>query len=244
MADAPTNDTPDTPAPEAKEPTRRTPAKKASGNGARTDTKRKPAAPRAGKSRASRSAGARTAGGDGTSYGALAGAAAAGAALGILAMIGRKLAVQAPTALAGDWATALAAEHKATLKLFDALESTEQGATAKRATLLAQLKHALAKHALQEENAVYPALRDSGKVAEADELNTEHGYVKQYLYELENSPKDSPDWLATLRRFRTDIEDHMREEEDDLFPALRASLSADQNKHLTAMMNKEGFKLA
>ena len=116
--------------------------------------------------------------------------------------------------------------------------------TTKRSILLAQLKHALAKHALQEENAIYPALREAGEVAGADELNAEHGYVKQYLYELDNMPNDSPDFLATVRKFRTDIEDHMREEEDEFFPRLKASLSDEKNKHLTLAMNKEGFKLA
>ena len=43
------------------------------------------------------------------STGALLGAAAAGVALGVAAMIGRKVAVQAPTVLAGDWDQALAA---------------------------------------------------------------------------------------------------------------------------------------
>ena len=174
----------------------------------------------------------------------LAGAAGVGIALGLLAALGRKAAVQAPTALAEDWATALAAEHKVALALFDKLEATEPGATAKRATLLAQLKHALARHALEEENVVYPALRQTGRTAEADELNAEHGYVKQYLYELENSPKGTPEWLAKLREFRSEIEDHMRDEEDRLFPALRGELTDEQNKALAAAMNKEGFKLA
>jgi hemerythrin superfamily protein len=176
--------------------------------------------------------------------GKLAGAATAGVALGVLAMLGRKAAVQAPTFLAGDWDVALAAEHKAVLKLFDALQATEPTATTKRSILLAQMKHALAKHALEEENVVYPALREAGEVAGADELNAEHGYVKQYLYELENMPNDDDRFLATVAKFRADIEDHMREEEQELFPRLKSKLSDERNKQLTASMNKEGFKLA
>lgn len=179
-----------------------------------------------------------------TGYGKLAGAATAGVALGVLAMLARKAAVQAPTALAGDWDVALAAEHKAVLKVFDALQATDDSNTTKRTILLAQLKHALAKHALEEENVIYPALREAGEVAGADELNAEHGYVKQYLYELENLPNGSSAFLPTVAKFRADIEDHMREEEEGLFPALKAKLSPEKNKHLTMAMNKEGFKLA
>lgn len=178
------------------------------------------------------------------STGAIIGAAAAGVAVGLVANLGRKAAVQAPTALAGDWDEALKAEHAATLKLFDALESTTEKNTTKRSMLLMQLKHALAKHALQEENAVYPALREAGQVGDADQLNGEHGYVKQYLYDLENMPKESPAFVAKLREFRTHIEKHMRDEENQIFPQLKAKLSPEKNKALTALMNKEGFKLA
>jgi hemerythrin superfamily protein len=110
--------------------------------------------------------------------------------------------------------------------------------------LLMQLKHALAKHALEEENAVYPALREAGQVDQADHLNKDHGYVKQYLYDLENMPKESPAFLAKLSEFRRQIEEHVSEEENQIFPALKAKLSPEKNKALTALMNKEGFKLA
>jgi len=205
--------------------TRRASAQKTTGNGASNP-----------KSTASRS--------DGNATSGLIVAGAAGVALGVAAMIGRKVAVQAPTLLAGDWDQALAAEHAAVIKVFDAIEETTRQNTTKRSLLLAQLKHALAKHALQEENAIYPALRDSGETEAADALNHDHGYVKQYLYELTNCPKDSERFLEIVRRFRHDLEKHVREEEDTLFPALKASLSTEANKSLTMAMNKEGFKLA
>lgn len=177
-------------------------------------------------------------------YGAIAGAATAGVALGMLAMLSRKAAVQAPTFLAGDWDDALKAEHAATLKVFDLIEATDDTQTHRRSLHLVQLKHALAKHAIQEENTIYPALRDAGEIEGADELTKEHGYVKQYLYDLENMPKAGPAFLEKVRAFRAEIEDHMREEEEELFPALKARLSVDENKKLTLAMNKEGFKLA
>ncbi|RYE02351.1 MAG: hemerythrin domain-containing protein [Sphingomonadales bacterium] len=176
--------------------------------------------------------------------GVIAGAAAGGAALGLLALLGRKAAVQAPTALAGNWDEALAVEHAATRKVFDALEATDETNTTKRSMLLSHLKHALMKHAIEEENVIYPALREAGQRETADALNQEHGYVKQYLYDLENIPNASPDWMAKLKEFRADIEAHMREEEEVLFPALRAQLSEEKNKALTLTMNKEGFKVA
>lgn len=176
--------------------------------------------------------------------GKLAGATVAGAALGVLAMLGRKALVQSPTALAGDWFEGLKAEHAAVLTLFDALQATDDSATTKRTMLLMQIKHALAKHALEEENVIYPALRDAGKTEAADALNKEHGYVKQYLYELENMPNNSSRFLEKVGEFRADLEAHIQEEENNLFPMLRVKLSDEKNQMLTVAMNKEGFKLA
>ena len=180
----------------------------------------------------------------GLSQGAMLGIAAAGVLAGLVASVGRKAVVQGVSALSGDWFEALKTEHKMALGIFDKLEATKDSQTTKRAMLLMQLKHALSKHAFEEENAIYPALRDHDEREEADHLNHDHGYVKQFLYELTILPKSSPAGLPKLREFRSALEKHIREEEDTIFPALQASLSEEENSQLTVAMNKEGFKLA
>ena len=177
--------------------------------------------------------------------GVLIGAAVAGAAVGLAANVGRKLFVQfGAGGMSGDWFDALKAEHEATLLIFDKIEATSDDQTTARAHLLAKLKYALTKHAHQEESVIYPALRQANSAHDADALNAEHGYVKTYLYELETMAKDSPDWLARIRDFRAMIEEHMRMEEDEVFPAFRNLLTEEQNAKLTSAMNKEGFKIA
>lgn len=168
----------------------------------------------------------------------------AGVTAGLLINLFRKVAVQAPTVLAGQWDKALAAEHAAALKIFDLIEATDKEATARRGILLTQLKHAIQKHAFQEENVVYTMMRDHGLTEAADHLNHEHGYVKQYFFDLTEMDKSDPAWLPKLKEFRRLIESHMQEEENDLFPRLRTKLTDDQNKHVTTAMNKEGLKLA
>lgn len=174
----------------------------------------------------------------------LLGAAAAGFAVGLVANLGRKAAVQSLTALKGDWDEGLKAEHRLTLKIFDAIEKTEESDVAKRKTLLVQLQHALAKHAVEEENVVYPAMRDHGQIEDADKLVHDHGYVKQYLFDLSEMQADDPAWIGKVRAFRADIEAHVREEEQILFPRLKAALGADGNAHVTSVMNKAGFAAA
>lgn len=174
----------------------------------------------------------------------LVGAAAAGLVTGLAVNFGRKVVVQAPTALAGDWLEGLKVEHKLALALFDQIQATEDSETAKRSALLTQLKHALGKHAFTEENVIYAALRAWGDKADADKLNHDHGYVKQYLYDLEEMDNGTPAFLEKVEEFRAQIEDHIREEEDAIFPPLHAALGEAGNAKLTAQANKEGFKLA
>jgi hemerythrin superfamily protein len=176
--------------------------------------------------------------------GVLVGAAMAGAAVGIAANVGRKLFVQFTSGATGDWLDALKTEHAMTLALFDKIEATDDNQTMMRSHLLMKLKYALTKHAIEEENVVYPALRQANSAHDADALTAEHGYVKTYLYELENMPKNSPEWLARVRDFRTMIQEHIRMEEDEVFPTFRSLMSPEQNARLTALMNKEGFKVA
>jgi len=176
--------------------------------------------------------------------GVLVGAAVAGAAVGIAANFGRKFLVQATSGAKGDWVETLKTEHNMTLALFDKLEATDDSQTHQRSALLAKIKYALSKHAIQEEMVVYPALRQAKMTSDADHLGEEHGYVKTYLYELETMPKDSPEWLARVRDFRSVIEGHMREEENEIFPRFRSMMSDEQNSRITTMMNKEGFKFA
>ena len=56
--------------------------------------------------------------------------------------------------------------------------------------------------------------------------------------------RSDPAWMPKARELRRALEPHMREEEQTVFPSLRAKLSEVENKRLTSAMNKEGLKLA
>lgn len=211
---------------------------------------RRPGKPRKAASGGSKAASRRTGAALGAKMGitgrtaSLVGAAAAGLMTGLAVSLGRKIIVQAPSALAGDWLDTIKLEHRMALALFDKLQATSSGDADKRTFLLTQLKHALAKHAFTEENVIYPALRAWGDKADADKLNHDHGYVKQNLYDLEEMDNTLPAFLEKVASFRADIAEHIREEEDAIFPPLHAALGKGGNAKVTAQANKEGFKLA
>ena len=181
---------------------------------------------------------------NGAGNGRMWGIAAAGLAVGLAANLGRKFAMQAMSGASGDWFEVLKTEHRLALAIFDKIEATRDDQTTQRMLLLAKLKYSLSKHAIEEEDVVYPALRDAGLKDAADHLNHDHGYIKSYLYDLLNMPKDSPAWIAKIREFRLLIEEHIREEEEEIFPGFHLNMSDEQNAKLTTLLNKEGFSYA
>jgi hemerythrin superfamily protein len=176
--------------------------------------------------------------------GALVGAAIAGAAIAVAANMGRKAVMQGLSASAGDWDEVLASEHDAALMIFDKLLATDDGQTFKRTMLLKKLTHALDKHAHEEEHVVYPALRDANDAADADLLEGEHGYVKTFLFDLNEMEKDAPEFAAKVREFRALVQEHAKMEEEQVFPRLKRELSPEQNDRITSLVNKAGFMMA
>lgn len=195
------------------------------------------------------SSGSRAKSGDRSAFswsdgGALVGAAIAGAAIAVAANFGRKAAVQGMSAMAGDWDEVLAAEHDATLLIFDKLLATDDSQTFKRTMLVKKLTFSLNKHAHEEEHVVYPALRDANEAHDADVLEGEHGYVKTFLYDLNEMDKGSVEFLPKVREFRQMIGAHARMEEEEVFPRFKEALSDEQNARITSLVNREGFKMA
>jgi hemerythrin superfamily protein len=176
-----------------------------------------------------------------TNTGALVGAALAGVAIGFAANLGRKFVTQAVSGASGDWDEVLATEHDMTLAIFDKMLATDQSQTWKRSMLLMQLEHALDKHAHEEEMVIYPALKEANLEADAEHLNEEHLQIKTFIYELHQMGTDAPNWLDKVREFRSLVQRHAREEEEDVFPTFKEALSEEQNAKITNLVNRDGF---
>ena len=175
---------------------------------------------------------------------ALVGAALAGAAIGFAANFGRKFLTQAMSGTAGDWDEVLAAEHDATMAIFDRMLATDETQSFKRSMLLMKLTHALDKHAHEEEMVVYPALREANEAHDADVLEGEHGYVKTFIYELNQMGSDAPNWLEKVREFKALVQKHAHMEEEQVFPRFKKALSEEQNAKITSLVNRDGFWMA
>jgi hemerythrin superfamily protein len=171
-------------------------------------------------------------------------AALGGAAIGFAANYGRKFLMQSMEAAAGDWDEILAAEHDMALAIFDKMLATDESQTFKRKMLLMKLTHAIDKHAHQEEMVVYPALREANEAADADHLEGEHGYIKTFIYELNEMGPEASNWLEKVRDFRKLVSSHAQMEEEQVFPRFKKDMSDEQNAHITSLVNRDGFWMA
>ena len=171
-------------------------------------------------------------------------AALGGAFIGFAANYGRKLLMQGLEAAAGDWDEILMAEHEMALAIFDKMLATDETQSFKRKMLLMKLTHALDKHAHQEEMVVYPALREANETTDADTLEGEHGYIKTYIYELNEMGPEASNWLEKVREFRALVARHAHMEEEEVFPRFKEELTEEQNARVTSLVNRDGFWMA
>jgi hemerythrin superfamily protein len=152
--------------------------------------------------------------------------------------------MQGMEASAGDWFDMLKKDHDEIQKTLEQMLATDESQTWKRSMLLMKLAHKLDKHSYEEENVIYPALRDDNDSVEADQLDTEHGHVKTLIFELKQMDSDSPLWLEKVRKLRDSLDAHIRMEEEQVLPRLKQDLDEEQNARLTMMVNKAGFMMA
>jgi hemerythrin-like domain-containing protein len=173
-----------------------------------------------------------------------AGAAVAGLAAGLAATAGRRAALQAAeAAISGDWADALKAEHLDIIEILDLIDHTAPAEAGRRRKLARRLKAVIDKHAFQEENVIYPAVRLADGANSAHRLVDDHADVKTLLYQLDRADPSTEEWMEIVGKLRVGIETHVRKEEDEVFPALHARLSPEQSAELTSQMLKNGAKL-
>jgi hemerythrin superfamily protein len=173
----------------------------------------------------------------------LAAGAAVGVIAGVAALSGRKAVAEAAEAMTGDWIDSLQGEHLLILEVFDDLKATTSLQGVRRRKLLARLRTVIDKHAFAEESVLYPALAAIDPEA-ARRSVLEHAEVKTTLYTLETTAPDSRAFVQQLSRLSHAIEAHQREEEDEIFPRLRQSLTFEADTRLTALMHRAGAKLA
>lgn len=131
-------------------------------------------------------------------------------------------------------------DHRHIISILDEMERGPGDALVRRARLFLTLKRTLAKHALAEEDVVYPLLhQDVHDVKESKHLYDEHADMKIALFELERMLKSKADWTTRVRSLRELVQKHIRQEEDVEFPKLRRMMSESKSRKLSGLIHRE-----
>jgi hemerythrin superfamily protein len=131
-------------------------------------------------------------------------------------------------------------DHRYIRTLLNDMENASERSLAYRTKLFLSLKRTLGKHALAEEDVVYPLLHDEVRDIEGSKhLYSEHADMKIQLYELEQMLMNGQDWSDRVRSLRTLIEGHIREEEETEFPKLRHALDDQRTNTLAQHIRRE-----
>ncbi|WP_406431042.1 hemerythrin domain-containing protein [Streptomyces sp. NBC_01589] len=124
----------------------------------------------------------------------------------------------------GDVIEELTADHREVDGLFDRIEAVPARGPERR-RLLDQLTIELVRHAVAEEQHLYPAVREHvpGGNALADKEIDDHSRVEQLLKDLEGMDGDDPELIHLFVKLRTEVRAHVQDEESNLFVQLRAA---------------------
>jgi len=131
----------------------------------------------------------------------------------------------------------LKADHQKVAQLFDQLESASGKA---KLQVFEQIRTELELHTLIEETYFYPALEKPKQTHDLTlEAYEEHDVVKNLLQELSGSRNPNDEWEAQAKVLRENVEHHVEEEENELFPKAQQVLSGDEVEELGDQMAAE-----
>ncbi|PSB53062.1 DNA nickase [filamentous cyanobacterium Phorm 6] len=119
-------------------------------------------------------------------------------------------------------------DHRKVDTIFMEIEKTED--PQKLQEFFGQLYKDLSVHAEAEEQIVYPAVRSY--YTDTQELYDEQAEMKQMLAKIKAMSPSSADFKAQIKLLKTAVQDHVKQEEGDMFPQIRRNLSEAQMEQM------------
>lgn len=111
-------------------------------------------------------------------------------------------------------------DHQTVKSLFDQIDDAEDAKQRKR--LFDQIDTELNIHAHIEETVFYPEMQKIDALREmVEEALEEHQEVKTLLEEMEGLDPENERFSASLEELMENVEHHVAEEEDEMFPKVR-----------------------
>ena len=131
----------------------------------------------------------------------------------------------------------LQTDHRNVAALFDQLERATGKA---KLSVFNQIKTELELHTHIEETIFYPALEKPEETHDLTlEAYEEHAAVKKLLSELSRARTANEEWEAQAKVLQENVEHHVEEEENELFPKAESALSDEELEDLGTRMQAE-----
>ncbi len=128
----------------------------------------------------------------------------------------------------------LRTQHREVERLFKAVDKGDL-------SVVPEICAALEEHARIEEDVFYPAVSDEvpDEMSMVRESLEEHLIVKRLVSELSRMSADDPTYEAKATVLAENVRHHVREEEDELFPAVRSALGRKRLVELAELMQRD-----
>lgn len=128
----------------------------------------------------------------------------------------------------------LMSEHRDAETLLDQIAQTEQQPNAR--DIADQVIAMIVKHSVAEEMYVYPVMEqylEDGKESVAHDKE-EHQELEELLKKLEGLEVEDPEFPQCVAKIQAVLADHIKDEEEEQFPKLRAVVPAEELVELRA----------
>lgn len=136
----------------------------------------------------------------------------------------------------------LKADHKTVKGLFKEADELSDRAKAQLKRLGDQICRELTIHDQLETQVFYPAVKERSGRGHKDERDLvlegleEHALVRHVIGDLQGLDASDESYKPKLKTLKELVEDHVREEERDLFPGVREMLDEDELTELGVQM--------
>ena len=130
-------------------------------------------------------------------------------------------------------------DHRQILSVLDRMAAAPSDSKMLCSRLFLMLKRKLAKHAMAEEDVVYPRVPNAPESGGRKHLYDEHADMKVLLFEMEDALMNGRDWSAAVASLTDLVRRHANEEEQTIFPELRRQLSGGAAPKLSGQISRE-----
>jgi hemerythrin-like domain-containing protein len=134
-------------------------------------------------------------------------------------------------------------QHREVEELFEEFEGAGEGARKTKERLCREISDRLAVHAKIEEKLFYPEAKQENTEDILRESVEEHLSMKRILTDLMEGGVDDEQFTARMSVLKEQVEHHVEEEEEELFPKVRKACSKEELEDLGRRMQSMAEEL-